>query len=507
MTAFLLRVLPLVLAAVVGLVVVDAGFVYDDPSALLENAVVNGTVPVWEAFIRDFWGRPASHGFTSWRPLMPIVWALFWKLWPSNPLPFHILSATLHVLAVAMSMRFVYRLRPSYAWSAAAGTLFALHPLNTEAVSAIVAQADLLSFSLALAACTVALGPASLRAGAVCALLFLLAALVKESAVILAPLAVIFFLMGGREKQYRWRAAAPVVLASMLVVGLQLGLPRAPGVAMITSNLAHQAHGELRLLLGLHNVGRSLLMTVWPWPLAPNHGYAAVELQVGALGPYAAAGGLLLVTGMIGGVWAIRRRRVEWVAALSLVYAPALLQSHWFVPLITDLAERLLYPATLGIAMIVSIGIFAWLNRPEVRALVVASLGTLSLLASLSARRAWVDEDSLWLYAVRAEPRATLHHHNASNTYFRANDLDLGAYHRFIDVYLVDRFPEPVQWEEIESTSSFSARKRFIELPAILEPEDPCRLVRLFTNEAVAYEPLSEYVVEHWGLRYPLCME
>ncbi len=507
MTASLLRILPLVLAAVVGLVVIDAGFVYDDPSALLENPVVNGTVPVWEAFIRDFWGRPASHGFTSWRPLMPIVWALVWKLWPSNPLPFHILSATLHVLAVGMSMRFAYRLRPSYAWSAAVGTLFALHPLNTEAVSAIVAQPDLLSLSLALAACTVALGPPSLRTGAICALLFVLAALVKESAIILAPLAAIFFLMGGPEKRHGWRAAVPVLLATVLVIGVQLGLPRAPGVAMITSNLAHQGHGELRLLLGLHNIGRSLLMTVWPWPLAPNHGYAAVELQVGVLGPYAAAGGLLLIVGLIGGVWAIVQRRVEWVAALSLVYAPALLQSHWFVPLITDLAERLLYPATLGIAMIVSIGIFASLKRPEARTLVIASLGTVSLVASLSARRAWVDEDSLWLHAVRVEPRATLHHHNASNTFFRADDLDRGAYHRFIDVYLVDRFPEPVQWKEIQSTSSFPPRKRFIELPAILEPEDPCRLVRLFTKKASAYEPLFEYVVEHWGTRYPLCIQ
>ena len=52
-------------------------------------------------------------------------------------------------------------------------------------------------------------------------------------------------------------------------------------MAMITSNLAQQAHGELRLLLGVHNIGRSLWMTVWPWPIAPNHGYEAVELQLG----------------------------------------------------------------------------------------------------------------------------------------------------------------------------------------------------------------------------------
>ncbi|MDH3655050.1 MAG: hypothetical protein OEN21_12330 [Myxococcales bacterium] len=501
------RVVPLLLAAVVGLAVIDAGFVYDDPSALLENPLVNGTAPVWEAFTRDFWGRPASHGFTSWRPLMPILWALIWKLWPSNPLPFHILSATLHVLAVGISMRFVHRLRPSYALSAAVGTLFALHPLNTEAVSAIVAQADLLSFSLALAACTVAIGPASLRAGCSCALLLVLAALVKESAIILAPLAAILFLIGGDQNRPRWLAALPALLVTALVIGLQLSLPRAPGVAMITSNLAHQADGELRLLLGLHNIGRSLLMTVWPWPLAPNHGYAAVELQVGVLGPYAAAGGLLLIAGMIGGAWAVKQRRVDWVAALSLLYAPALLQSHWFVPLITDLAERLLYPATLGIAMIAGIGIFASLKRPAVRALVVASLGAASLFGSLSARRAWTEEDSLWLYAVRVEPRATLHHHNASNTFFHADDLDRGAYHRFVAVYLVDRFPEPVQWEEIESTSSFSPLTRFVELPAVLEPEDPCRLVRLFTKKATEYEPLSAYIVEHWGPRYPRCIQ
>ena len=127
MTTTLLRVVPLLLAAASGIVVLDAGFVYDDPSALLENPVVNGTVPAWEAFMRDFWGHPASQGFTTWRPLMPIIWALLWKLWPANPLPFHILRASLHVLAVAMSMRFVYRLRPSLSWAAGVGTLFALH--------------------------------------------------------------------------------------------------------------------------------------------------------------------------------------------------------------------------------------------------------------------------------------------------------------------------------------------------------------------------------------------
>jgi hypothetical protein len=505
-TTMLLRIVPLLLAASVGIVVLDAGFVYDDPSALLENPLVNGEAPAWEAFVRDFWGRPASHGFTSWRPVMPMIWALLWKLWPGNPLPFHILSTLLHVLAVAMSMRFVYGLRPSLSWAAAVGTLFALHPLNTESVSAIVAQADLLSFSLALGACTIALKPPSLRAGALCASVLLLATLVKESTIIFAPLAALLFLIQPGAKRLRWLAALPVAVMTGCVVGLQLSLPRAPGVAMIANNLAHQAHGEVRLLLGLYNIGRSLVMTVWPWPIAPNHGYAAVELEVEVLAPYAAAGALLLIVGVIAGVWALGRRRAEWVAALSFLYAPALLQSHWFVPLITDLAERLLYPSILGIAMTAIIGIFGWVERPAIRKVVVASLAVAFFVSSLSARRAWTDDDSLWIYAVRVEPRAARHHRNVSNTFFRAGDLDRGAYHRFIDTYLMNRFPEAVQWEEIESTRSLSPLERFVELPEILEPEDPCPLIRIFVGKAREYAPLYEHVIEHWGPRYPHCV-
>ena len=437
---------------------------------------------------------------------MPIVWALLWKLWPESPLPFHILSALLHVLAVAMSMRFVYRLRASHGWASAVGTLFALHPLNTESVSAIVAQADLLSFSLALGACAIALKPACVRVGASCAAVLLLATLVKESAIIFAPLAALLLLIQGGERRLRSLATLPVLLVTAFVIVLQLSLPRAAGAVMITNNLAHSAQGEFRVLLGLHNVGRSLVMTVWPWPIAPNHGYAAVELTLDVLGPYAILGGLLLIVGIVAGVWAIKQRRAEWVAALSFLYAPALLQSHWFVPLITDLAERLLYPSILGLAMIAGIGIFAWFGRAATRALVVISLGTAFFLGSFSARRAWTDVDSLWMHAVRVEPRARLHHHNASNTFFRDGDVDRGAYHRFLDIYLLNRFPEPAQWKEIESTRSLSPLDRFVELPAILEPKDPCRLIRIFTNEAREYEPLYEHVVEHWAPRYPRCV-
>ncbi len=497
--------LPVALALAVGAVSLDAGFVYDDPSALLENPVVNGEAPVSEAFVRDFWGRPASEGFTTWRPAMPVVWALLWKVFPENPLPFHLLSALLHALAVALSVELVRRLGATESVALAAGTLFALHPLNVEAVSAIVAQADLLSFSLVLAACIVALRPPGLRVGLSCAALLLVGSLVKESAIIFAPLVALLAIFRSNTNEDRWASLVPIGVVTAAVIAFQASLPRAPGIQMITSNLAHAAEGGTRVWLGLYNIGRSLAKAVWPWPMVPNHGYAAVELQSDVLAPYAVAGAGLLLFGIVAGVWAVRKRSLLGVTALSFLYAPALLQSHWFVALITDLAERLLYPATLGIAIIVASGLMS-IKVPIVRAASVAALGLVLFVSSLSARRAWADEDSLWTYAVEKEPRAALHHHNVSNTFFRAGDVERGAYHRLVYVYLLDRFPERVHWSDLEALQSEPPLERFVELPAVVSESDPCPLVRTFMIEAKRYEPLHAFASTQWARRYPRCI-
>lgn len=501
----LLRAGPLALAALVGLVVFDGQFVYDDVPLLLENPVVNGGVPVWEAFGLDFWGRDSSQGFTTWRPLMPMLWAQWWALWPNEPLPFRALSVLFHAFAVYMCMRFTYRLDLSREATATTGALFALHPLNTEAVSAIAGQADMMSFSLVLVACLIALGPQTLRSGVLCAFVFLIAVLFKESAVIFTPLAALLFILRPGSTEARSFAVAPIALLGIGVVALQLALPRAAGISTITSNLAHQAEGGMRFLLGLYNLGRALIMTVWPLPIAPNHGYAAVELQIGSLAFYAALGGILLAAGLVAGAWAVQHRQLKWVAALCFLYAPALLQTHWFVRLITDLAERLLYPSILGISMLITIAIFRFARAPAVRVATIATLGMSFFLASYTSRRAWTEEDTLWTHAVRVEPRAALHHHNVSNTYFHRGEVDRGAYHRLIYTYLIHRYPEAVQWDVINAIESLPIAERFAELPEALGPSDPCPLVRVFSIKAMEYQPLHDYVMQHWHSRYPRC--
>ncbi len=501
----LARLIPLVLAAMVGSLTIDAGFVYDDPRALEESAVVAGEAPWWEAFVRDFWGKPVEEGVNSWRPVMPMVWAAVWAVWPGNPLPFHLLSALLHVLAVALSMRLARILRDDEPWAIAVGALFAVHPLGAEAVGAIVAQADLLSFSLVLVACLVALRPAGGLQGALCGLLLLLASLVKESAVIFAPLVVLLIGIQPRTIRERVVGCFPSVVVGVAILLFQLVvLTRRDTVELFGNSLAHQAMGWQRVLLGLYTIGRSVSMAVWPTRLAPSHGYAAIELHAPILWPYAAVGIAALVTGIVAGLWALRRRRADWITALAFVYAPALLQSHWLVRLITDLAERLLYPATLGIAMIAASAIFA-LHDVCARKLALGAIVVVSFLVALPARRAWVSDYALWSHAEAVEPRAMRHQFNLSNALIRNGELNGAVFHRLVAMYLVNRFPKRVEWERVEAVRSLPASQRFVELPGVLFPDEPCPIVVAFLRQNRNLPDLHDHALRPWLARYPQC--
>ncbi|MEM9727020.1 MAG: hypothetical protein AAF997_00435 [Myxococcota bacterium] len=497
---------PLLLAAIVGLMTADAGFVYDDRSAILESPVVQGEVPFWEAFVRDYWGRPASEGVNSWRPVMPMVWAML----PSSPVAYHLLSVLLHVLATGLAFRLSLVLRPSEPWALSVASLFAVHPLHAEAVGAIVAQSDLLSFSLVLVACLLALKPVTPGRGVAIGWALLCAAVVKESAVIFAPLLVALVALQDEPRRVRILGALPTGIVTLGVVGFQLSLPRRDAVAGWGNTLAHYVDGADRVLLGLHNVGRAVAMSFWPHPLAPSHGYAAIDPSWGTLGPMALVGAVLLAVGVTAGVWALRRCRLDWICAVAFVYAPALLQSHWFVRLITDLAERLLYPAALGASMMVSAFLFAAIDRLPLRRVAFAVLVVSGLLLGVPARRAWISGEALWSHGVLTEPKAMRHHYNLSSALLLrdtddAQTLSAAAYHRLIAIYLVNRFPEPADWEPIDALDAFPLEDRFVELPEALYPDQPCRVVVAFLRQNESLVALRGHVLSRWAKRYPGC--
>lgn len=133
------------LAFVLYLNTLNAGFVYDDRRAILGNADVSGGVAWQRTFGNDFWGTPltdsGSHG--SWRPLCVLSFRLNYMMAGGfAPWGFHLVNNLLHCIATALVVRVARTLLASFWAVLAAGTLFAAHPIHTEAVAGVVGRAD-----------------------------------------------------------------------------------------------------------------------------------------------------------------------------------------------------------------------------------------------------------------------------------------------------------------------------------------------------------------------------
>ncbi|XP_048247495.1 protein O-mannosyl-transferase TMTC4-like [Haliotis rufescens] len=138
----------------------DAGFVYDDLRAIINNRDLIPETPLTAIFAHDFWGQELDEkSHKSYRPLtvMTFRWNYAWA-GGLHPRGFHVVNIVLHGLVSVIFMAVFSVLmsgyqvdqefaRPVFASPRAAllcAVLFAVHPIHTESVAGVVGRADLL---------------------------------------------------------------------------------------------------------------------------------------------------------------------------------------------------------------------------------------------------------------------------------------------------------------------------------------------------------------------------
>lgn len=161
-------------------------FAFDDTLVILNSPVVQGQVPLHEAFVRDWWGAPPVRSVGSYRPLPAASLALEWKAFGGTPWPMHLVSVVLHALVWLLAYLVFRRIVGDDA--AFAGALFgAVFAAPGESVQGLVGRADLLQ-SIALLAGLWAHRRAGARAAAGAGAAHAFALLCKESSFV-APIA------------------------------------------------------------------------------------------------------------------------------------------------------------------------------------------------------------------------------------------------------------------------------------------------------------------------------
>ncbi len=420
-------------------------FVHDDVAIVGENPLVREGGSALEAFGRDYWGavETSEKRDRLYRPLTIVSLTLNHALGGVGTAGYRIVNVVLHALACVALLWLCMRLGLSRRAAGAVSLLFALHPVHTEAVNAVVARADLMAALGVFGGLGLLMGvalpearpetaapargsgakgggapPGLLAPLALTCALCLFALLSKEIGVALLFSALLWWLWGryvlGERERPPLRHTLLAVCALALVLAAYvwmryaaLGLLVRPYPPSKLDNvLALMPAGE-RALAALGVLGRYFKLLVWPWPLSMDYSFAQIRLEGVGAALWTAGG----VAGLGAWGWAAWRRREEmpWVAFGLAVFLGAYLPvSNLLIPMGTIMAERVLYIPSAGFLIAVVPTAGALLARADRRLGAALLAGVCVVFAALTLVRnhEWGDALRFWRRTAEVSPRS-----------------------------------------------------------------------------------------------------
>ena len=131
-------------------------FVGDDVDIIVNNSFIKNWKNLPLVFSRDYLTSLKDLGFLgmrnvgageiSYRPVVTLSYFIDYHLWKLNPFGYHLTNLFLHITNALLLFCFASLITGRHAIALLAALLFALHPVNTEAVNAIFFREDLLAF-------------------------------------------------------------------------------------------------------------------------------------------------------------------------------------------------------------------------------------------------------------------------------------------------------------------------------------------------------------------------
>ena len=418
----------------------QAGLTFDNASIIGEDPRIRVAAPAnIESILhgRYWYGENQRPATSPWyRPFTTFTYLVNYAVLGNGPRPagYHWVNLALHevdmVLVYALAVLIFGGSAP--AWALAA--IWALHPLQTEAVTNIVGRAELLAALGVLAGLLCHVKGASAAGWRRVAWLAGLAAaqavglFSKENGAVLPGIMLLYDLTWPERATWRRRAVAYAAVA--LPIAVYLYLRSGVHIHMVvefTENPLVSAGFWTARLTAIKVIGKYLWLFVWPARLSADYTYNAVELFGWRLWNWEDAQalialGICLAAALLAVLLAVRWRRTGRPLLFFLVFffvalAPA---SNVFILGGSAMAERFLYLPSVGLAGCVvaavrALGQRGWLKPPAAARVAWAALGLVSLaFAARSYARNfdWQDERSLWASTVAVCPGSVRAHYS-----------------------------------------------------------------------------------------------
>lgn len=349
-------------------------FLFDDIPGIVENATIHSLLPLSNVLSPPGGGTPVQG-----RPFANLTLAVNYALGGTNTFGYHLFNLVIHLLAGVTLLAIVRRTiaetgpaRPiadsAVGISTAVALIWTVHPLTTEAVTAMVQRTESLAGLLYLLTLYLSIrgagSPTPARWYALAIVSCGLGMATKET-MVSAPIMVFaydtIFLSGSARGALRRRRGFYLGLALTWLV--LLGILAADHFSRGTSagfgyGVTSWEYARTQCWAILHYLRLSLV----PYPLVLDYGTgiarSAVEIVPGAI---------VVVALLVGTAFALVR--VRWLGFLGLWFFAILAPSSSFVPLVTQtVAEKRMYlPLAAVVTVVVVCGRLAWsrLSRPK----------------------------------------------------------------------------------------------------------------------------------------------
>jgi hypothetical protein len=362
----------------------------------------------------DFWGahlwdvERATH--KSHRPVTTLVWRIVCLfLGEVDPLYFRLLGCLGHTLT-SILLLFTIRsvnIEPSKSsYCAIPVFLFASHPVHSENIVYCVGFADTLTTMFMLLAFKNSL---SIKNRFIPGLLSLLASLSKESGFV--SFLIVFLVRFFRDPK-KVRNYLPELVVTVCFPLLRLwyvgGVP--VNFAYVDVPYIYEPSWLIRALsyLHVHSIYGRLL--VLPWNQSWDYSFDAVPLvkEVSDMRNMGSISAYLTLTWI--GYTSFRSASSEIVIALSFFVLPFIPMSSLFLAVGTVVGERLLYPVSAGLSMLLALLIPSFASKTLLTLLV-----PVYIYLSVSRIAVWSSKFSLYSTDATAWPRSskTLHQYGA----------------------------------------------------------------------------------------------
>ena len=366
----------------------------------------------------------ANRDTNVFRPVTFLTLALNRAAGGARPFGYHLVNLLLHA-AVTLLLYLLLEalLEPdpqARVVAFVAAMLFAVHPIHTEAVAAIVGRSELLAAGFLLAAWLLHLRDRQIPA-LIC---FLIALLSKESAVVFLPLALIGDYARGKSKplpRYGWITGLTVLYLGALwrIDGGRFGTT---SIAFVDNPLA-VLPANLRILNALRVAWKYVGLHVYPATLSCDYSYDAITLYSNwqHTMPSAVAAALVLAVW----VWALRTKRSAWALAGAIYLVGFAVTANVFIPTGTIMGERLAYLPSAGFCLLVAL---IWIRLQDYNR--KAAWGVFIILGAALAMRSvvrnldWRDNFTLYSAGVRVVPGSAKMHEALAVQYLHREQLE-----------------------------------------------------------------------------------